>query len=99
MTPDATVSLTLADETGTTPNTDNRTFTATGLTNGTTYRITLVNLDALCLTASGQVGFISDPDPASSTGFSAATGADIADISSVNNIATAATPTPSRPSR
>ena len=90
---DAATATVLADNTpaaGTTPavansTADDRTYTVAGLTNGETYRITLVNASATCETATGQDGFISGTDAASSTGFSATTGADIADIISVNN--------------
>ncbi|WP_432543938.1 beta strand repeat-containing protein [Kineococcus sp. SYSU DK002] len=64
---------------------DNRTYTVSGLTAGTTYRITLVNADSIRTAADGSVTFLSNADVASASGFSVDPGADIADITSVNN--------------
>jgi putative cell wall-binding protein len=87
--PTGSESFTVQSENGTTPTADDRTYTVTGLTAGTTYRITLVNGASIRTAADGSVTFLSNSDSDSPSGFSVNPGDDIADISSVNN----ATPT------
>ncbi|MFD0481947.1 beta strand repeat-containing protein [Kineococcus sp. GCM10028916] len=86
--PTAATSFTLADEgVPATAASDDRTYTVTGLTAGTTYRMTLVNADSIRTAADGSVTFLSSADAASPSGFSVDPGADIANITSVNNAA------------
>lgn len=85
VTPAEAATQALQSEVGLTPTADDRTFTATGLAAGTSYRVTLVNNESISST-DGIVSFLSSADAASSTGFSADTGTDIADITSVNSV-------------
>ncbi len=94
VTPTDTATLPLADDAATTTATatagiDDRTYSATGLTSGTTYRVTLVNSGNITMDDNGQVRFVAEPEAGSSTGFAAVTGDDIADIISVNGTAMA----------
>ncbi|WP_205708709.1 cell wall-binding repeat-containing protein [Kineococcus siccus] len=95
ITPTTAVALTVQSETGTTPTADDRSYTVTGLTAGTDYRVTLVNADSIRTSASGAVTFLSSADVASSTGFSVNAGIQTAaNISVVNNTALGASAAP-----
>ncbi|MEZ0494500.1 cell wall-binding repeat-containing protein [Kineococcus sp. TBRC 1896] len=84
--PTAAAGYVIADETdAATRASDDRVYTVTGLTAGTTYRITLVDANSIRTAADGSVTFLSSADTASASGFSADPGADNADITSVNN--------------
>jgi putative cell wall-binding protein len=85
VTPAAAATLQLADEALTTSASDDRGYTATGLANGTTYRITLVNAESITTDAAGNKTFLSSADANSPSGFSVDIGTDIADITSINN--------------
>ncbi|PPK93098.1 putative cell wall-binding protein [Kineococcus xinjiangensis] len=86
VTPNTAATATVVNDTGGANDaTDDRTYTVTGLTAGTTYRITLVNAASIQVGANGQVSFLSSADAGSASGFSADVGADIANITSVNN--------------
>ncbi|PPK93097.1 putative cell wall-binding protein [Kineococcus xinjiangensis] len=86
--PNTAVTTTLVNDTaGPNDAADDRTYTVTGLTAGTTYRITLVNGASIQTGADGAVTFLTGADANAASGFSVATGADIADITSVNNAA------------
>ena len=96
VTPSAAVTVGLASETITTSNTqekadaDNKTYTATGLTAGETYRVTLVNSNSIKIDGSGNVTFLSSVDADSPSGFSANPGAQGADIVEINSTSLAA---------
>ncbi|MBB2901011.1 putative cell wall-binding protein [Kineococcus radiotolerans] len=84
--PTTAASFVTADESdAATRASDDRVYTVSGLTAGTTYRISLVNADSIRTAADGSVTFLSSVDAASASGFSVDPGADIADITSVNN--------------
>ncbi len=87
--------VTSATETGSTTDQarDNRAYTATGLTNGRTYRITLVDSGSI-IVQNGNVTFLSSADPASRSGYSVDIGPDNADIISINGGAPAFAATP-----
>ncbi|GAB7191749.1 hypothetical protein NUM3379_24570 [Kineococcus sp. NUM-3379] len=86
ITPKEAATLTVANDTAPTANvtTDDRTYTVTGLTAGTTYRITLVNATNITTAADGSVSFTSE---LVNGAYLVAPGADVADITSVNNAA------------
>lgn len=92
VTPTEAATLQLADETSTNTaavrNADNRTYTVSGLTAGTRYRVTLVNAASIQGTGTNRT-FLSSAIAGSTTAFGVDVGADIADIVSVNG----ATPT------
>ena len=87
--PTDAVTQTVFTESGAANTTDDRTYTVTGLTAGTTYRITLVNSASIQRNADGTVPFLTSAEQDSAGRNLVAAGADIADIISVNN----ATPT------
>ncbi|GAB3461847.1 cell wall-binding repeat-containing protein [Kineococcus endophyticus] len=88
--PSTSVTQTVVGDTGGTADAaDDRVYTATGLTAGTTYRITLVNADSIRTAADGSVTFLTSSDQDSAGKNLVDPGADVADITSVNN----ATPT------
>jgi putative cell wall-binding protein len=85
VTPNTAVTLPLADEAATaTAATDNRTYTVTGLTDTTRYRVTLVNAASIGGTAAAPTFLSSAIEPATTPAtFAVNTGADIADITAV----------------
>lgn len=95
--PNTTESRTLANDAVGGTNTqadadrDNRVFTASGLENGKTYRITLVDSRNIAVENAGVATFKSEADPDSRSGFSVDIGEDDADITRVNGDAIATT--------
>ncbi|WP_167583112.1 cell wall-binding repeat-containing protein [Kineococcus rubinsiae] len=86
ITPTTAAALTVQDESGTTATADDRSYTVSGLTAGTDYRITLVDAESVRTAANGAVTFLSSADVASATGFSVNAGAQTAaNITVVNN--------------
>lgn len=84
--PSTSVTQTVVGDTGGTADAaDDRVYTATGLTAGTTYRITLVNADSIRTAADGSVTFLTSADQDSAGKNLVDPGADVADITSVNN--------------
>ena len=66
-------------------NADNRSYSVSGLADGTTYVIQLVDADNVKIDANGQVTFLSKADATSSTGYSADPGTPATHLASVNN--------------